>query len=224
MTDIAMLALMPLLMAYTLIGAKFHEIAGTVVFVLFLIHHILNRRWYKTLTKGRYRTVRWIQTIMDMLLLIFMIAQPISGILLSGYLFSFIHEPARITALARTIHLVLAFWGYILLCFHAGWHMAVPVRKLRDRNCLAWWLVILTAMVVSGYGCVAFVRRQFPVYLFGRAPFLFLKFREPKIYYFADYLAVMVLFMTLGALVMSIFLGRSGHSSRKSNSGKTDDK
>ena len=52
--DIAMTVLMPLLMAYSLIGETFHEIIGTLIFILFIIHHVLNRKWSGALFKGRY--------------------------------------------------------------------------------------------------------------------------------------------------------------------------
>ena len=41
--DAAMLLLLPLLMAYSLIGEAFHEVAGTLMLALFLLHH-----WLKT--------------------------------------------------------------------------------------------------------------------------------------------------------------------------------
>ena len=52
--DITMAVLLPLLMAYSLIGEAFHEVVGTAIFVLFIVHHILNRKWYGALFKGKY--------------------------------------------------------------------------------------------------------------------------------------------------------------------------
>ena len=88
--DILMTVLLPLLMAYSLIGELFHEIIGTVIFVLFIVHHILNRKWYATLFKGKYTARRAFQTALDYLLLIVMILQPVSGILMSKHLFTFL--------------------------------------------------------------------------------------------------------------------------------------
>ena len=36
--DIAMTIILPMLMAYSLIGEVFHEVIGTLMFVLFIIH------------------------------------------------------------------------------------------------------------------------------------------------------------------------------------------
>ena len=43
--DIGMTAVLLCLMAYSLIGELTHEILGVAMFVLFTVHHILNRRW-----------------------------------------------------------------------------------------------------------------------------------------------------------------------------------
>ena len=37
--DIAMTVLLPMLMAYSLIGEAFHEIIGTAMLFLFVVHH-----------------------------------------------------------------------------------------------------------------------------------------------------------------------------------------
>ena len=116
--DIAMVCLLPMLMAYSLIGEKFHEIIGTVMLVLFIVHHILNRKWYATLFKGKYNVRRVFQTVIDMLLLVFMILQPVSGILLSKHLYTFLPVLPGL-ALTRKIHMSLAYWGYVLLIIHA---------------------------------------------------------------------------------------------------------
>ena len=131
--DIAMTVLLPLLMAYSLIGEAFHEIIGTAIFVLFIIHHILNRKWYGALFKGKYNPGRIFQTVINMGLLVFMIMQPISGILMSKYLYTFL--PALpVSAQARSIHMLLAYWGYVLLCVHAGTHLSAPMHKLAARS------------------------------------------------------------------------------------------
>ena len=104
--DLSMTILLPMLMAYALIGEKFHEIAGTLMFGLFIAHNIMNRSWYKALFKGRYAARRIFQTVLNMLLLIFMLLQPVSGILMSKHLYTFIQIPGA-SATTREIHLCL---------------------------------------------------------------------------------------------------------------------
>lgn len=44
--DLVMTVLLLCQMAYMLIGEAAHEWMGAAMFVLFLLHHVLNWRWY----------------------------------------------------------------------------------------------------------------------------------------------------------------------------------
>ena len=133
MIDISMTVLLPFLMAYSLIGEAFHEVVGTAIFVLFIVHHLLNRRWYGALFKGKYNARRIFQTVLNMLLLLVMILQPVSGILMSKHLYTFL-PTLPISAQARSIHMLLAYWGYVLMCIHAGTHLTAPLGKLARKG------------------------------------------------------------------------------------------
>ena len=56
--DCSMAILLPLLMAYSLLGEAAHEWLGIAMSALFILHHVLNRKWYGGLCKGRYSAVR----------------------------------------------------------------------------------------------------------------------------------------------------------------------
>ncbi len=66
--DISMIIVLPMLMAYSLIGETFHEIIGTIMFGLFIAHQIINRRWYANFFKGRYTAPRVFQTVLNLAL------------------------------------------------------------------------------------------------------------------------------------------------------------
>ena len=88
--DAAMVLLLPLLMAYSLIGEAFHEVAGSLMLALFILHHRLNRGWWKSLFRGKYSLQRVFRTALNLLLLLFMICQPLCGILMSKHLYTFL--------------------------------------------------------------------------------------------------------------------------------------
>lgn len=52
--DLAMTVLLLCQMAWLLIGETTHEWTGTAMFLLFIVHHVLNRRWYGSLFKGKH--------------------------------------------------------------------------------------------------------------------------------------------------------------------------
>ena len=197
-----------LLMSYQVTGEAGHEWTGIVMTVLMILHQILNRKWYAALFKGRYTARRVFQTVVNLLLLIFMILQPISGILMSKHLFTFIEVPGA-AATAREIHLVLAYWGFALMCVHAGTHLTAPLSKLKKKHKGVWIAVVSSLAAVSAYGVYAFIKRQIADYMFMKSAFVFFDFSEPRVFFFLDYLAVMVLFGTLGAAITYV-LNMSG--------------
>lgn len=199
--DISMTVLLPLLMAYSLIGETFHEVVGTLIFVLFIVHHIINRKWYGALMTGKYNARRIFQTVLNLLLVVFMVLQPLCGVLMSKHLYTFL-PVFPISSLARSIHMLLAYWGYVLLCIHAGTHLVVPLRKLFMKSKRIFAAVCAVSGCISVYGCAAFIKRGFPGYMSGRAMFAFFDYSEPRVFFFLDYLAIMVLFMMIGCLAV----------------------
>ena len=204
--DMVMIVLLPMLMAYSLIGEKLHEIIGTILFALFIVHHVLNRQWYKAIFNGKYTPRRIFQTVLNFLLLVFMLMQPISGILMSKYLYSSIRI-AGSSATARELHLFLAYWGFVFMCLHAGTHMCAPIKKLQARGRRTLTMILIALGAISVYGGYAFVKRRLPEYMFLRSSFAFFDFGEPRIFFFLDYIAMMILFAAIGMMI-SVFLGR----------------
>ena len=199
--DIAMVCILPMLMAYSLIGEKFHEIIGTIMLLLFIVHHILNLKWYKAIPKGKYTVRRIFQTSLDVCLLIVMILQPASGILMSKHLYTFL-PVLSVSAKAREIHMIFAYWGFVLMSIHAGTHFTQVSGKLKQNKKGLWCVVLSVISVLSIYGIYAFIKRGFPGYMSGRASFAFFDLDEPRIFFFLDYIAIMVLFMMTGCLTV----------------------
>lgn len=85
--DILMTIVFILLMCNQLTGVFAHEILGASVIVLFIIHQILNRNFYKSLFKGKYNKLRIGFLVINILLLIMMIIMIISSLMVSQYLF-----------------------------------------------------------------------------------------------------------------------------------------
>ena len=193
-----MVLLLPLLMAYSLIGEAFHEVAGTLMLALFILHQRMNRAWWKNLFKGQYLPQRVFQTALNLLLLIFMIVQPLCGILMSKHLYSFLPADG-LSSVARAIHLPLANWGFVLMSLHAGTHLSAMLPKGRKKAAVLGCLG-----AVSLYGAYAFVKRQIPAYMFLKLPFAFFDYSEPRVFFLADYLTVMILLTMLGYGIMML--------------------
>lgn len=207
--DALMVTFLPMQMAYSLIGEAFHEVAGTIMFVLFLLHLWFHRKWWKALTKGRYTPYRIFITVLNIALLVLMFMQPLSGIALSKHLYTGL-SLTGLAASAREIHMLLAYWSYVLMSLHLGVHMDAMVKAIsrkRNANDTKPGFLTVASAAISVYGIYAFIRRGFPGYMFMQTMFAFFDYGEPKLYFFADYLAIMVLFAICGhyaALLLKI--------------------
>ena len=219
--DIIMTVLLLMLMAYSLIGEELHEIVGTVIFVLYITHHIINHGFYKAFFKGRYSLQRIIRTVLDILLFITMIAQPVSGILLSKHLYTFI-KINGVSVTARDVHMLFAYWGFVLLCVHAGTHLAAPVKKIWKKSKAAGIALTLCSVGISAYGVIAFINRQLADYMFRKMLFVFFDTSEPIVFFFLDYAAIMVLFASVGCVIMLCVSEISGRNNDRIKLNKAD--
>lgn len=199
--DVGMTIVLIGLMAYSLIGTLTHEILGTAMFVLFTIHHILNRKWFGALAKGRYNAFRIFQTALVFLLIGSVQASAISGIILSEHVFTFLPFSAG-ASVARSVHMVCAYLNYILMSLHLGLHWNVMLSAMRKNHVkqgnVRLWILRSGAFAIAAYGVYAFLRRQIGEYLFLRTHFLFLDPTEPIVFFFLDYMAIMGLFVFVG--------------------------
>ena len=62
--DVLMTISLLFLMSFELIGDAAHEWLGMAMFFLFVVHHVLNRKWTGNLRKGKYTMRRVMQTIL----------------------------------------------------------------------------------------------------------------------------------------------------------------
>lgn len=220
--DLLMLILLPLLMAYSLIGEAAHEWLGMAMLVLFVAHHILNRQWIRNLFRGKYTPARIFGTILNFLLAVTMIAMPVSGIIMGNHAVPWLHLSSG-TALAREVHLPAAYWGYLWMSLHLGLHwnrFLAMGRNLTEQagpsHRRTVVLRLLDAVVVL-YGLYAFFKRQFPDYLLLRMHFVFFNYEEPLAMFFVDYLAIMGLFASAGYYLFRL-LNRKSKSTVKNKS------
>lgn len=199
--DVAMTAALLLLMAYALVGEAAHEWIGVSMFVLFVLHHILNRKWSGNLLKGKYTPFRIWQTLLVLLVLASMIGSMISGIILSEDAFDFLAIRGG-QSWARTVHLLCSYWGFVFMSLHLGLHwcmmMGMAKKQFRAPSRLRTWALRGIAVAIAVYGAFVFVNREIGSYMFLKNEFVFFNFEEPLAFFFLDYLAVMGLFVFLG--------------------------
>lgn len=198
--DFAMTVLLLLLMTYELIGQEVHEWIGIAAFALFVFHHILNRSWLKNLFHGKYTPMRIMQTVIVVGVLLTMIGSAVSGIILSRYALTFLPiEGGR--AFARTLHMLSAYWGFVMISLHLGLHWAVLISAAAKRfkpPKAAVWVLRCLAAGIAAYGIYAFLHRGLLGYMFLQNQFVFFDHDEPLALFLADYAAIMEMFVLVG--------------------------
>ena len=216
--DILMTATLLLLMAYSLVyggnpavGEAVHEWLGTGMFVLFVLHHFLNRKWGLSIHKGKYTPYRVVQTTLVIFVLLTMCGSMVSGILLSRTVFSFLGTRGG-QAAARTLHMLSAYWGFIFLSLHLGLHWsgimgaARKFTKKSSKTCK--WTLRMIAALTAAYGAYAFIKRDFGNYMLLRYHFVFFDFEEPLVLFLLDYVAIMGLFVCAGYIISVLLIGK----------------
>ena len=140
---------------------------------------------------------------------------------MSRYVFDFLPTQGHM-GLARTAHLLCAYWGFLLLSAHLGLHWGIMLgaaRKAvgnRKPSALRTAVLRVLAAVISGYGVYAFFKHQIADYLFLRSHFVFFDYEQPPVLYFLNLLAMMGLWIALSYYLGKALQSRAGHTSHQS--------
>ncbi len=191
--DIAMTVATLVLMGgnYFFESTAVHEILGVVLLALWAVHITLNRRFFLSLFKGRYNVFRILQAVVNCGILLCAIFLMVSGIMLSNHVFAWLEIESG-ASFARTAHLLASHWYLVFVSLHIGLHLSLFVRgKVAT--------VVMSALAV--YGIYAFAIRGLWKYMFLQQPFFFFDAERGYALFFADYIAIVVLF----AVVMHLF-------------------
>lgn len=199
--DIGMTVVLLFLMTYEMIGQALHEWLGIGMFLLFIIHHVLNRRWFGVLLKGKYTTFRIWQTVLVMSVLLSMLGFMVSGVIISRSVLSFL--PIRGGSFfGRNLHMLSAYWGFVLMSLHLGLHWNIMLgaagKAVIGTSEGRIRILRISAAVVAVYGMYAFVKRDIGNYMLLRVHFVFFDYDEPLFFFLLDYMAVMGLFIFIG--------------------------
>lgn len=199
LVDIIMTVMILMQMAYHFTGNRIHEWIGITLFVLFILHHVLNWNWYKSLFKGKYTAARILHTVVNLLLTAAMVGIFASGMMLSREVFDFINFSS--SRLGRRLHMLSTSWGFMLISMHLGFHWGMVVRavkrlmkKLGINSTYPGRVARLAALLLSVYGIYAFITRQMWEKMLLLVEYAFFDFEEPVIFFFIDYIAIMGLF------------------------------
>lgn len=193
--DVAMAIVLLAIMTTALVQEMPHEYLGIAMFVLMVVHIVLNRKWLAAVISGRYKAPHVPHLVLIVALVACFVGMVASSLVLSKYAFGFLPSLPG-ASWARRVHMLFSYWMFVLTFAHMGLHIRVP------RRMETWKLWVLRALVVVGacYGVYAFVRLGLFDYLTGQIQFAMADFVTPLPITFLRYAGV-------GVLVAVVFHG-----------------
>ena len=181
--DVVMYIFFIILMGHHITGNLIHEILGTGIIVLFIIHNLLNIKFYKVIFKGKYNLKRLFLTLIDILLLLCMIGIIISSIIISNYVFATLN--IQTTSFGLKLHMLSTSWGFVVMSVHLGLHLNGLINKINKKmkNSTFEYIYYLVFLLFLIYGIYSFIKlnfisdmfllNPFKVYDFDESPFIF---------------------------------------------------
>lgn len=150
--------------AYQITGNTIHELVGVILFVLFITHNFLNRKWYKSIFKGKHNIRRILSITVNLLFLVSMIVVMLSSIPISRDMFVFI--PLNNDMILIQIHVMTSYWGFIFMAIHIGMSWGTIINSVRkmtritSTNRIRTFVLRVLAVLIVVYGVQASFERD----------------------------------------------------------------
>ena len=191
-----------LLMAFQVTEQLAHEWLGITMFVLTIVHQVLNRKYYAAIFKGKYSPLRIFQLIVNILLLLTFVCTALSGMMMSRFAMPFMNGILP-SSIVRQGHLALSHWSFVLMGLHLGLHFGIVMSKLRNRTVKIILGTVMTGIAV--YGFYLFFKSDMLNYMLFKNPFAFLDYDKAWGLVLLENLA-MLLAWAFAAYLLSLFL------------------
>lgn len=200
--DVVMVMLLAVTMSSRITGETAHERLGIILLVLFVVHNIVNRHWFKGLLKGRYNYIRLCGGLINLLLIVCVLAVALTGILTTKAFF-----PNAAGQAARQVHSLAAHWMLILVGLHLGLHWGTILTsmfkalKADDRNLIYKTVLRIGVILIVIGGVKASFAKDVGAKLIMYFSFSFWDRNEPAPLFMLDYLLVLALYACLAYYV-----------------------
>lgn len=127
--DLIAASLLLLGLAYWWLGNTVHEVVGTGMFLLVIVHNVFNRRWYGRISKEKRHGRGLFNIGITLVLLVAMLALLVTSVLISNTLAGFMSAYGGFTV--RQIHTLAAYWVLVIVSIHLGlrWPMIMGLAR-----------------------------------------------------------------------------------------------
>jgi len=127
--DLIAAGLLLLGLSYWWLGNTVHELAGTGMFLLVIVHNVFNRRWYGRISTEKRHGRGLFNIGITFVLGLAMLVLLVTSVLISNALSGVMSAYGGFTV--RQIHTLAAYWILVILSIHLGlrWPMIMGVAR-----------------------------------------------------------------------------------------------
>ncbi|RUL98082.1 DUF4405 domain-containing protein [Rhizobium chutanense] len=193
--DFTAAGLLLVALAYWWLDNTSHELIGTGMFILLLSHNIFNRRWWAKLPRAVCGRPSLVTIASNISITLAVSALLVTSLLISRSVFAFL--PVSGGPTARDIHILAAYWAFILAAVHVGLHwsmiMAVAGRLLRvgPPDAIRTAALRGVAGAITACGIHSMVVMGIGDRLIGRPSIDFWDFQESTVGFFLHHIAIL---------------------------------
>ena len=219
--DFLAVALIIACLAYWWLDNLSHELFGTALFLLVILHNVFNRRWYGGVAKRKMDAVRVVNLATIVCLAIGMTIMLVTSFLVSRDLFPFTALSGAFAV--REIHMFAGYWVLLIIAVHLGtrWGVVMNVFKttfgMQQSNAVQAWSARILALVIVVWGARSFSEMAFGSKLMLTYSLDMWDFSESAFGFFLNYGAIVGLFAALThyALAAVQYFSRPVHHQKK---------
>lgn len=153
---LAAAVLMLLALPYYWQDNVFHEVAGTGMLVLVVVHNLFNRRWYAGLGRRPLDARSVVNRAVVLCLASIMLTLLVTSVMVSNTLCATLALDSSFRA--KQLHALAAYWGLIIVAVHVGmrWTMLMGIARgvvgIKYANSARTWGLRLAAMAIAIQG------------------------------------------------------------------------
>jgi hypothetical protein len=197
--DLTMIILLFMASGYRITGNIIHELIGVSIFVFFIVHNVLNGRWYQRVFEKKNSLPATLNRAVNLLTLIAILVLLVSAVHISHTVFDFI--PAEGSLLIRKIHVSAAYSSLILMSMHLGMHWGTIISMMRKMTRIKFAtpfgiiMLRLSAVLIAGYGMYVSFERNVCSKLIAYYTYDFWNSGQSVLIYFIDSMSVMGIYV-----------------------------
>lgn len=206
--DLLAVVLIIACLAYWWLDNLSHELFGTALFALVIVHNVFNRRWYGGVAQRKMDAVRLVNLVTIVCLAIGMAVMLVTSLLISRDIFPFMAIDGAFAV--REIHMFAAYWVLLIIAVHLGTRWQVVMNagrglfRISAPNVYRTVALRLIAFFIAAWGVKSYFDMALGSKLMLKYSLDMWDFNESTLGFFINYSSIVGLYATLTHYALSL--------------------